>query len=364
MTVLDIASPEEIQDFVLKTARKTPGSKAYDAVWRNWCTMSVGAIRFHLSQVMPHPADLNGFGELFYNLGTAADRGEMPSFADPGARAGYALEFFCRARLIADLFLEKYNQPSTSKDIFVSKYGSDDPANASGRTCRLLSLGGGPGYDYIGLLLATTFATTGLGKTQIEGVVYDYEEGWQDLVAAMNKATDCALLNDNKSNLRWGGVCDITKPLSDPSNAACQPDVTSCDVIICQYCVAENAMRLRDSDFCFFSDVFEQAADNTTIVITEVTPRIWPEIVNILLQRPDGGKGFTVDFLRAIKRSLGPQLVVQKREGATICPEELAACDEFRRLQALHERKIKNGFVRQPRKVRGAKLPQATVAQA
>lgn len=361
---LDISSPEELQELVEKVAQKVPRSKKYDAAMRNWCTKSVEAIRYHLSQNLPHPADPEAFGELFFNLGTAADRGEMPSFACPKARAGYAIEFMCRARLITDLFLNKYIEPA-SEDAYASKFcnnrNSDEIID---KTCRILSLGGGPGYDYLGVLLADTFGTAGLGKTRIEGIVFDYEEGWQDLVEAMNTATQLALVNDNKSFVKWGGGCDITKPLSDPSNAACKSEVASSDLIICQYCVAENAKRLRDSEFCFFADLFEKAADNTTIVVTEVTPRIWPEITDVILQRPDGGKGFSIDFLRAIKRQLGPQLVVQKREGNTISTAELAACEEFRRLQELHERKIQNGFTRQPKKVRGSKISEEKLASA
>ena len=39
-------------------------------------------------------------------MGVASDVGLMPSFEDPGAWSGYALEFFCRARNLADLYVD------------------------------------------------------------------------------------------------------------------------------------------------------------------------------------------------------------------------------------------------------------------
>ena len=119
--------------------------------------------------------------------------------------------------------------------------------------------------------------------------------------------------------------------------------------------MAENANRLRDSDFCFFTDLFEEAANDTIFIFTEVTPRVWPDIVDMIQQSyGDKQQGFQVDFLRGM-RGNGQQMIIQKREGAVICPEDLAVCDIFRELQQAHQRKIDNGFRRQPKKVPGLK---------
>ena len=76
--------------------------------------------------------------------------------------------------------------------------------------------------------------------------------------------------------------------------------------------------------------------------------------MDLILQRPEQGHGFQLDFLRAIHGN-GQQMIIQKKEGAMLCPEELAFCEELRNLQEVHQRKIDNGFQRQPKKVRGGK---------
>ena len=363
-TMEDIVSPQGLRDLARLQALRTPGSLRYQSSWRHVVGKSIDSIRFHLSQNLPYPADADSFGNLFFNLGTAADRGEMPSFADPGSRSGYALEFFCRARLLTDILFEKCNpssvcyQPDVTECALSQKMGhtTDDPEhNAANKTVNVVSLGGGPGYDYVGVLLADMVGNAGFGKTTIKGTIFDYEEGWGDLVEAMDTAVNLALLNDdNLSSVAWGGGCDITKPLSDLSNAACLEKVPTTDLFICQYCVAENANRLRDSDFCFFADLFDQAADDTIFVFTEVTPRVWPDFVDLIQQHQGDKQGFRLDFLRGM-RGNGQQMILQKKEGAVFSPEELSVCETFRNLQQAHRRKIDNGFKRQPKKIPGSK---------
>ncbi|CAB9515117.1 expressed unknown protein [Seminavis robusta] len=363
--VEDISSAQDLQDLANLNALRKPGSLKYTSSWRDWCARSLDASRYHLSQNLPHVPDPQGFGELFFNLGAAADTGEMPSFQDPGSRSGYALEFFCRARLLAHLLFDNYNQlslssgPRSTSDDFIRNLYRPERSVETGRNeniCRMVSIGGGPGYDFVGVLLADTFSTCGRGSTRIEGTVFDYEKGWEDLVKAMNVATNHALVNDEQSSLHWGGTCDITKPLTDASNQeALLPTIASTDVFVCQYCIAENAKGLRESEFVFFADLFDEARMDTVFILTEVTPRIWPEIVDVLLQRPDGGEDFQVHFIGTTTRKKGGQMFISKRKGSGISPEALSACEEYRRLRTLHERKIENGFQRQPKKVRGGK---------
>lgn len=401
-----IASPQDIQTMVHKVQsnrdRLSADSKQHELLWRHWCTQAVDAIRYHLSQNLPDPADPHEFGALFFELGEAADNGEMPSFADAGARSGYALEFFCRARLMADLMLDNYdyrwspvlwrpeapqNNEELRADVWKEKVGgssqcsthpdkinTNDTTNNSvapeeEKVMRIVSLGGGPGYDFVGLVLADTFGTSGYGTTRIEGTVFDYEEGWGPLVDAMNIATQSALEINNTTNqhvVTWGGGCDITKSMSHPSNAACRATLPSTDMFVCQYCLAENAAPLRDSDFRFFVDLFEQAANDTVFIITEVTSRIWPELLDILLRLQDQQQntrqqqdliGFDVDFVRTKKRKFSPAMVIQKRLGAKIRQEEMDECQDFIRLRTLHERKMEKGYKRECKKVRGCKVP-------
>ncbi|CAB9499495.1 expressed unknown protein [Seminavis robusta] len=386
-----VLSPQQLQDWLHhRVSRQQCLSKKYFVSWRNWCTAAVHAIRSCLAQELPHPPCDAQFGRLFYQLAQGVDRGEMPSFAHPTARSAYALEFFCRARLVADLLLTKYHlgiaatmkrtcaregqedrsdydAEEEEEDVYAQKFCplSSTSTGTTGRTCRVLSLGGGPGYDYVGVLLADWFGTCGHSTTTIQGTVLDYEEGWHDVVEAMNTATQTAL--QTSSCLQWGGTCDITQSLLDhPSNATnCLPLVDTTDVFICQYTIAENAHALRHSNYIFFQQLFQRAPTGSLILLIEVTPRLWPDIVALLPPLDTDTTRFRIDFCKARNRSNGPQLMIQKLSITTISTSSTAldrhnqraleACGEFRKLKQLHDRKMDAGFQRQSRKVRGTK---------
>jgi len=409
-----INTPLQLQQMLINTRRQRVGSKRFEASYGHWCHEVVASLRYHLWLHLPVRPNTETYGALYYELGQAADQGTIrpQSFTDAGARSGYAVEFFCRARLLMDLLLDKYltvrmqkqkkqqhtdvcavsieggkneNESHNSEecqipDIYATKFcnyydysssnsnatESNEESFVTTTTMKVLSLGGGPGYDFIGILLADQIGTAGYSTTRIEALVFDYQEGWANLVHAMNTSTQTALINTQQSCVTWGGGCDITLPLTHASNAACLDALSTSDVIVCQYCVAENANRLRASDFCFFRDVFDQAALGTVIIISEVTPRLWPELVDLLYQRqqeqhlllqPDREHdiGFDVDFVRAKKRYIAPQLMIQKRRGGRIRPLDLVACQEFSHLKELHQRKMKSGFQRQSKKVKGVK---------
>lgn len=373
MSPEDIPTSQELRAGALHNALRTPGSLQYIRKWRFWSDSCLDAIRYHLSHQLPYPPDENGFNELFYRLGAAADDGKMPSFGNAGARSAYALEFFCRARMLADLLFDLDNptMPSFWKDACEEKQllcspnkqssinkKNDAAAEEAPQQFNMLSLGGGPGYDYVGALLAETYITAAAGLTTIQCTVLDYEEGWGSLVAPMNTATSMALESPTSTNssVTWGGKCDITKPLSHPSNAGVLASMETTDLYVCQYCIAENARILRESDFIFFSDLLKAAKDGTLFILTETTPRLWPEFADLILQQNPGGHGFELGFPRVVRRGTsGPQLLIRKKEGASICDLQMDFTDEYRKLNQLHERKIERGYERPARKIRGSK---------
>ena len=67
---------------------------------------------------------------------------------------------------------------------------------------RIVSLGGGQGYAFVGILLVDTFGTSGHTTSRIEGAVFDYEEERGNLVDAMNIATQAVLVNNNQSQVQ------------------------------------------------------------------------------------------------------------------------------------------------------------------
>jgi hypothetical protein len=341
----DVQTAEELRSFARTSSRKVPGSLSYNAAFRNWSKATIDLIRYKLSQNLPHPIDPDSSAALQRQLGVAADVGSMPSFRDPGSRAGYALDFFSRALLLADLLFHRSdtNLPrffAERLDEILFKRGD------SSSSCQLTSVGGGPGYDFVATALVTSFHAMSRDDTQqvtsIHATIFDYEEGWQDLVEVMNTVTCKVLSPDAGHDCTFGGKCDITKALTDPTNAACLAKVDSTDIWVFQYCVAENAALLRVSNFIFFAELARASKEGSLFVLTETTHRLWPELVQHI------GDGFEVAFSQAEGRGKrGWQMLMRKKQGATISEEQLALCEKFQQDKEQHEIKIKRSDRRQ-----------------
>ena len=84
----DIATSQELRDLGVSLSLRRPGSNSFFRGWINWRTRAIDAIQHDLSLNLPYAADRSSFENLFFRLGVASDTGEMPSFSDPGARAG------------------------------------------------------------------------------------------------------------------------------------------------------------------------------------------------------------------------------------------------------------------------------------
>lgn len=326
---------EELLSFASASGKKVRGSSNSRKAWRYWSDQTLKLIQSDLQQSLMVPLDNQALNDLSYSLGVAADVGTMPSFDDEIARQGYALNYFCRAQNMADLL-----------------FSSDELLGGGTRkTCRICSLGGGPGFDFVAATLIASYRSQqqGIHPTRLRATIFDYQEGWASLVRKMSNST-CNVLGGSHSSCYFE-LCDITAPLSDPLNAQCRKQVQETDIWFCSYCVAENARKLRDNDYVFFQDLFSQAKQGALFVFTETTHRLWPELANVA-----GHSGFDVSFPSRFQKHFGKrQLVLRKRKGAVFGPEEKALCMLFERDNEMHERKIQNGTVRQARKVRGAK---------
>jgi hypothetical protein len=276
----EIASSDDILDLARKSALRKYGSSNYRKAWHHWLHLATLSIRHDLSENLPSPVDRERFENLAFRLGVAADTGEMPSFSDAGARSGYALDFFCRARNLAGLFMEKEDPsyPAGWSDAMLST-----PNATLEKSFNLTSLGGGPGFDFVAAALASTFYAAGSEAPSIHATILDYEEGWSNLVKAMDSATR-NVLQQPQMSCCWGGKCDITKPVAHPDNAACLAEISSTQLWTCQYCIAENMHLLRESKFVFFQDLFEAAPVGAMFIFTETTPRIWPDFCNLVAE--------------------------------------------------------------------------------
>merc|ERR1712194_26246 len=102
-----------------------------------------------------------------------------------------------------------------------------------------------------------------------------YEEGWSGLVQAMNTSTR-NILQQPQLSCAWGGTCDITKPLHDPVNQqlCLLEQINKTQLWICQYCIAENANLLRESNFIFFKELFQMMPQGCIFIFTETSPHV------------------------------------------------------------------------------------------
>jgi hypothetical protein len=348
-----VSSPDELKELLQKTARRKYGSTKYRKRWRHFLQSSSNAIRQELSDKLPDPVDRQAHETLSFRLGVAADTGEMPSFADSGARSGYALDFFCRARNLADLLMDRddptfpvYWSESLANSPMLGSAGRDEPS----KPFRVTSIAGGPGYDFVAVALVALYAAgSDSDVPSIRTTVLDYEPGWSNLVNAMEAATQTVLPNHDFS-CEWGGKCDITQPLSHHGNAACMEAIDSTHLWTCQYCVAENAQRLEDSGRVFFKELFEAVPEGALFVLTETTPYLWPSFCQLVEEHcPYMQVGFP--------NKHGYQMVLRK--GNAVDGFSLSSADQellcyFETISKLRrEQKSENRRGRQEQKIRG-----------
>ena len=358
-----VKQPHPIEDLLQLTttiSRKKPGSLQYQKTWITWSTLAIEHIRYDLSQNLPHPVNRAATRVLEHELALVGDTGIVTPllFANPGSRSGYALDFFGRVRRLADTVLLFRQQQSEQQQqlpndetvaanaiqnalLQLLSNSENGGGDGSRDVCRVTSIGGGPGYDYVGLCLVASFLNcrTDSSVSSIQATVFDYEVGWGDLVDSMHQSANRILrqLNFEGHSCTFGGGCDIIKGMDDAVNHVFRDAVKATNIFVCQYCIAENAVGLRESDFIFFRDLFDRANDGAIFVFTETTHRLWPDVIGQLVG------GFEVAFVK--NRSF--QLLVRKRGGADIGHEVREQCASILQNVTLHSVKRKAGYIRQ-----------------
>jgi len=294
----------------------------------------------------------------------------MPSFEDAGARSGYALEFFGRAANLSNLYVDALNTDFVFPHYWVEAMHETPMlaghAGMKEEPYRMVSLGGGPGFDFVAAALASSFSATTREKesssapNKIKATILDYEEGWGDLVKAMGISTS-KVLQQPDFTCEWGGKCDITKPLHHPSNTACLGAISTTHLWTCQYCVAENANLLKESKYVFFRDLFENALDGTIFVITETHPRIWPDFCALMEKYcPYMYIGFNNNgrqmLLRKSSNSQQTRTQTQTNQQSLMRMNEKdrLLLAKFQDIDRYQKRKIESGHMRQAPKIRGS----------
>ena len=113
-------------------------------IWREISLLQVKELREHVETTLPTAIDELADTRLNLALTAAAANGTMPSFQDPGARAGYTVRHLCtRSLKFADCLLldETPWVQSALHRMFFS--GVQDKGRGSGGSrCLVMSLGG------------------------------------------------------------------------------------------------------------------------------------------------------------------------------------------------------------------------------
>ena len=357
----------------LKLHQATPLKEA-DAtwLWRLYARTTLRAIRTRvatgtgLSSSRRRAVDHEATSRLLAALSASASSGEMPRFDEAGALAGYTtFHLINRAGKVAELLRvaasskRRLSVASPSWSAVPSAVLSAVPSalpsvvapahGCSGAPCRapvglapsvVVSLGGGPAYDFAALAMLRAYeameAGTGEGEP-LQVHVLDFELGWKADAEAVSEAT-CTVLS---TTLRGGGggggdgiggrlsgrldngvahqmlfgKCDLTQPLEAVSNAAVRSALPHARLFICSYVICENAQRLRATGYTFFADLMAAAAPGTVLAFSETTHRQFPELIEAARRGVVAGGGASVleTSLPSLKGKGGSQCLLYKR---------------------------------------------------
>ena len=236
---------------------------------------------------LPYDVDSQAAALLETQLGIGATAGTQPDFTHPGALAGYTLTHIrSRPRRLASLLFHPQIGKFTPRDAWswltpaLERILHNPERNHIG----LLSLGGGPGYDYAGVKALCAVTNPCVAVT---GHILDYEPAWSPLVDAVAEAVGSAPHLVTKDDRVIPGTCDITLPLESEPNAPVLSalDTSALSLVVASFVVEENRLALRQSDYIFFRQLLQalsQQDSQVLFVITETTERQWPDFVRIV----------------------------------------------------------------------------------
>jgi hypothetical protein len=333
------------RSLITQASLKVPNSTHHLKVWRAYSHSHYRQVERLLRHSLGADVELASSRRLEADLGrVGANTGVMPDFSNSGALAGYALNHFGRARLLGDVVVG--GQPDWMRlrvEEILSGGGAEGP-------CHVASLGGGPGYDYVALSALSEFRR---GR-DVHAVVYEYEPRWGNIVGAIEEAVAFACGTDRHEC--GFQLCDITLPLDASVNKSIANGLHSIDVVVCSYCVAENAVRLSESDFCFFRDLFAEVVDGTLFLFTDTTHRLWPDLADAAI---DAGLRVSFPHMSGSGKA-GWQLILLK-DGTggdfrhAIDAHDMQLYSRFRKHNDAHLDRLRRGWKRDQRKIRGVK---------
>lgn len=226
-------------------------SRAHRHRWRTYFKYNGDRILTEMLSVSS-PVDMDATAHLIQQLCISTNEGSMPSFAHPGARSGYLKKKFNRSINVPNL-------------LFTSELDKMRSALFSKRVCKFASIGGGPGYDVIGLILFRNYCRF---QTQLISTVFDFEIGWKESITALQQIFPCSSVSFE--------TCDITQPLDQSPKL--QQEIHHFNLLIFAFVCVENAKKLEKTQFIFFQNIFDAVAIGTWFVFADSTHRLWPAV--------------------------------------------------------------------------------------
>ena len=200
-----------IHKLALKAKQKVPGSTNDRKLWRYYCHRFAQDVQAELRRATQDQVNGRAAQELEFALGaTGASRGIMPDFSNLSALRGYSLQHFGRVRMLGDLLTQTQPDWLARGVNALFPCGGDRNKHeqpnqqASFRDINLVSLGGGPGYDYVAAVALSEYRS----GPKIKARVLEYEAQWEKCVSSMETATR-SILKSDRHCLNFGR-CDIT----------------------------------------------------------------------------------------------------------------------------------------------------------
>lgn len=149
---------------------------------------------------------------------------------------------------------------------------------------QVVSVGGGPGFDVIGLWAFFTYiAAAGLAEVpRLSVLVADSDPGWYPLLSAVGPtlAHLAGILAQAGISAPSLGVeqapCDVRFGLGAGENRRLAAAASSPALVLCSFVLSEHVHALRNSGFAFLTDFLVRSP--RAMLLTDSSNRLWPDV--------------------------------------------------------------------------------------
>jgi len=270
------------------------------------------------------PIDMDAGESLHMALKRVCTHGVMPDFSDGGALAHYAVENIVQRaqKTTAALLLDELRPLLSSLLLSPTR-----------PTIRVVAVGGGPGFEAVGLAALAEYLRT---TVDLECWSMDIEAGWEPVLGAVVAGTcdaagkPCCAVVSAESLLEGaepgpepepetepepepepepeletepGAVAAVTTHpqlrhriafvASDCLTGHAGPDLLraapSMDLFTFNYCMVENAKALRADRFGYLRKVFGAAQVGAVFIFMDAAYHLWREVVGVFASLRSGG---------------------------------------------------------------------------